>query len=609
MATKFGYVERNIENDVNWGEVGKGFADMLVAEREERQAKKDLLDDVMIKTQDALKEAPLGYNTDFNDRIIGLADNASSYLLAANKDLKSGQITPAEYMRKVQRMNSSADQIFNLSNNYNKLYEEHLNRLDDGVSGKVEQAIFEKIDNMTNFNENDFFIDSTGAIVAAPLVKGKDGITTIDPSRAMSAQAMFNLAQNFVNKVDVEAEAKKSADRLATFIKSTSTAPDYRNKGRTEIITDIRQRGDYLELKKSLIDGILSSDLSTSSVLADYIGGYDVVTKRDELSKDPAEREKQIYIDISNGKEGRAELTESQKEIAEERIGLVLEGMIDSKTMVSETAKKEYSASQISTYKKNQGIAEKNKNILNMIKNLYSGSDSQIDQAVEYFRDYFIGEKTPNVKVGRTNKGIYVDYKDANGQTNRRNIVFEGKTLIDFIETASPLLVGERDLKEAIKKANYKGEESFKEYEKEFFAEVTAAPTLKKEIDDFVSNRVDVEEDGDLEEPFSKDANDAEDGIVAHLNRKFKDVGIKFLYDGDASDGELRIEGSDLPALKIEANYTYTDGWIKYAKEIRKYIRKHMELNESQFRNILRGEGSVPEEEKITEDKSGELDG
>ena len=138
MATKFGYVERNIENDVNWGEVGKGFADMLVAEREERQAKKDLLDDAMIKTQDALKEAPLGYNTDFNDRIIGLADNASSYLLAANKDLKAGRITPAEYMRKVQRMNSSADQIFNLSNNYNKLYEEHLNRLDKNISGKVE---------------------------------------------------------------------------------------------------------------------------------------------------------------------------------------------------------------------------------------------------------------------------------------------------------------------------------------------------------------------------------------------------------------------------------------------------------------------------------------
>lgn len=354
MATKFGYVERNIENDVNWGEVGKGFADMLVSEREERQAKKDFLDDAMIKTQDELKKAPLGYNTDFNDRIIGLADNASSYLLAANKDLKAGRITPAEYMRKVQRMNSSADQIFNLSNNYNKLYEEHLNRLDSGVSGKVEQQIFEDISNMTNFNENDFFIDSTGAIVAAPLVTDKNGITTIDPSRARSAQAMFNLAQNFVNKVDVEAEAKKSADRLATYIVSESTAADYKNKGRTEAFNDIRKKPGYQELKKSLIDGILDSDLSTSSVLADYIGGYDVVTRRSELSKDPAERENQVYIDISNGREGRAELTESQQKIAEERIGLVLEGMINSEYELKETEKKEYTESQKNSYKSGQ---------------------------------------------------------------------------------------------------------------------------------------------------------------------------------------------------------------------------------------------------------------
>ena len=404
MATKFGYVERNIENDVNWGEVGKGFADMLVSEREERQAKKDLLDDAMIKTQDELKKAPLGYNTDFNDRIIGLADNASSYLLAANKDLKAGRITPAEYMRKVQRMNSSADQIFNLSNNYNKLYEEHLNRLDSGVSGKVEQQIFEDISNMTNFNENDFFIDSTGAIVAAPLVTDKNGITTIDPSRARSAQAMFNLAQNFVNKVDVEAKAKKSADRLATYIVSESTAADYKNKGRTEAFNDIRKKPGYQELKKSLIDGILDSDLSTSSVLADYIGGYDVVTRRGELSKDPAERENQVYIDISNGREGRAELTESQKKIAEERIGLVLEGMINSEYELKETEKKEYPKTPKNSNNDSGFVPNDFAKYMAM---LWYGDQDQVEKSENYLKS--LNDKIQRIK--RTPDGVSIYYK------------------------------------------------------------------------------------------------------------------------------------------------------------------------------------------------------
>jgi len=353
MATKFGYVERNIENDVNWGEVGKGFADMLVAEREERKAKKEFLDDAMIKTQDALKEAPLGYNTDFNDRIIDLASNASSYLLAANKDLKAGKLTPAEYMRKVQRMNSSADQIFTLTNNYNKLYEEHLNRMDSKppLSGAVEQAIFERIDNMTNFNENDFFIDSTGAIVAAPLVKGENGITTIDPSGALSAQAMFNLAQNFVNRLDVESEVKTAVDRLGKYIVTEQEAATYKVGGKTVTINDITQREDYSKMRESLINGILSSDLSTASVLADYIKGYDVITDEKQLSKDPAERERQVFVDISNGKEGRAVLTKSQEAAAREQVGTLIDGMIDKQYKTAETARKEYSASDKATYR------------------------------------------------------------------------------------------------------------------------------------------------------------------------------------------------------------------------------------------------------------------
>ena len=379
MATKFGYVERNIENDVNWGEVGKGFADMLVAEREERQAKKDLLDDAMIKTQDALKEAPLGYNTDFNDRIIGLADNASSYLLAANKDLKAGRITPAEYMRKVQRMNSSADQIFNLSNNYNKLYEEHLNRLDSGVSGEVEQQIFEDISNMTNFNENDFFIDSTGAIVAAPLVKGENGITTIDPSGALSAQAMFNLAQNFVNKLDVEGEVDTAVDKLGKYIVTEQEAATYKVGGKTVTISDITQREDYSKMRESLINGILDSDLNTASVLADYIRGYDVITDEKQLSKDPTERERQVFVDISNGKEGRAVLTKNQEAAAREQVGTLIDGMIDKKYTTKETARKEYNQSQKNSYKS----SELRKELAGYWNQLGWGNAKQKKEAVE----------------------------------------------------------------------------------------------------------------------------------------------------------------------------------------------------------------------------------
>jgi len=576
---------------------------MLVAEREERKAKKEFLDDAMIKTQDALKEAPLGYNTDFNDRIIGLADNASSYLLAANKDMKSGRITPAEYMRKVQRMNSSADQIFTLTNNYNELYEKHLNRMDSKppLSGAVEQAIFERIDNMTNFNENDFFIDSTGAIVAAPLVTDKNGVTTIDPSRAMSAQAMFNLAQNFVNKVDVEGEVDTAVDKLGKYIVTEQDAATYKVGGKTVTISDITQREDYSKMRESLINGILDSDLNTASVLADYIRGYDVITNEKQLSKDPAERERQVFVDISNGKEGRAVLTKNQKAAAREQVGTLIDGMIDKEYKTAETARKERrtSAADTERYLKRKGKQAKDLDILNMIKKLWSGEKSDVLEADEYFRDFFMDAKSPTVKVGRTDKGIYVDIKNAETQQiDRREIFFEGKNLQDFIEAASPLLVGERNIKEALKKANYSKEEKFSELNEDIFSEITKAPTLKKDISRYVSGLAE-------KNNMQQDLIDSAETFANTLKDSYADTGIEFEYDGDGDGGTISIVGSDL-SVKIKGNL-YTNQKKRsrdYIKSINDMIQKYMRSNESAYRDIVKGEGSVTTEEEVTEKKN-----
>ena len=456
MATKFGYVERNIENDVNWGEVGRGFADMLVAEREERKAKKEFLDDAMVKTQDALKEAPLGYNTDFNDRIIELSTNASSYLLSANKDMKAGKITPAEYMRKVQRLNSSADQIFNLSNNYNKLYEEHLNRLDEGVSGEVEQQIFEDISNMTNFNENDFFIDSTGAIVAAPLVTDKNGVTTIDPSRARSAQAMFNLAQNFIDKVDINKTTSNAVAFLGEYIDTESAAASRKAGGKTVTVSDITKRPDYEQSRAAQIDIILSSDNDIASVLADSMKskGYKVVTDVNKLSKDSSEREKQVYIDLSNGKEGMAQLTDGQKKAARDHVGNLIDSMIDKKYGETTTPKVEASWAEKQFWWNQSQDKAKDNETLNQLALLYSGkSKGDIEGAIQYFKGLSEGKIQDII---RTDDNITVVYKDAKGNIVSSSPLSYTQDFNTFVKTATAL-TGIKDATKALKSLDLSG--------------------------------------------------------------------------------------------------------------------------------------------------------
>jgi len=575
MATKFGYVERNIENDVNWGEVGRGFADMLVAEREERKAKKEFLDDAMVKTQDALKEAPLGYNTDFNDRIIELSTNASSYLLAANKDMKAGKITPAEYMRKVQRLNSSADQIFTLTNNYNKLYEEHLNRLDEDISGEVEQAIFERIDNMTNFNSHDFFIDSTGAIVAAPLVTGEDGVTTIDPSKALSAQAMFNLAQNFVNKLDVEGEVDTAVKKLGAYATTEAQTASRKAGGQTVTISDISKRDDYQDMRESLINGILDSPLNTASVLADYIRGkYKVVTDEKELSKDPAEREKQVFIDISNGKEGAAVLTEEQEKAARKQVGTLIDGMIDRTYGVTTTPKVEASWQEKQFWWNQSQDRAKDNETLNQLALLYSGkSKGDIEGAIQYFKGLSEGKIQDII---RTDDNITVVYKDAKGNIVSSSPLSYTQDFNTFVKTATAL-TGIKDATKALKSLDLSGNLNL----------LNGVPTISYFEESI--NLADIDE-RPLKVDFQKaygnfiDENITVDKSGTEIQNKLQGMGIQSEFD--AATNQIKIVESKDKATGATSGQTFILGDVMSINALDSYLRGNA-THQARFKNKL----------------------
>jgi len=384
MGTKFGYVERNLENDVNWAQVGKGFSDMLIAERDERKAKKGALDDLMTETQDSLRNnAPIGYNTDFNDRMIGLAANSSAFVLAANKDLKAGRITPEEYMRKLHRVNSSADTTFELANNFNAIYEDKLKRMDDKTSGNVEQAAFEAMSKLVDFNKHDFMIDQNGTIVAAPLITGEDGITRLDADNARSVQAIFNLAQNTVDRLDVEGDVAESVKKLGVKVLGTSVAATYSKQGMDVLIEGIKLTDpkEYEKWKAATITRMMVDNLDVASILTDYSSDYETTTDEKEWA---ANKDKFIYVDIKNGKEIQiGELTEEQKADAKN----ILDGVIESQVGTSRTEKAEskqtYSPFELEKFKQMKDKTEAKNTVATYWNQLGWGTAAQKQAAIE----------------------------------------------------------------------------------------------------------------------------------------------------------------------------------------------------------------------------------
>jgi hypothetical protein len=408
--SKYGYVERGKDAVVDWAETGFKIAQDATEEKESReQLKRDLdqaADDLSAKS----KEVPLGYNTTFNDRMMELSNQATPYLLEANKELKAGRLSPQDYMMKVNRLDESVDNVFKLSNNYNKLYEQHLERYDSGKAGEIERAIFESVDGMINFNENQFFITDDGLIATAPMIRGANGKMVPNKAAAKSSQALFNLAQNIVNKVDVEGEVKASADRLAEYVRTESAAATRSKTGLKTTVKDIRKMPEYSKLKESLIDNMLNSDLRTASVLSDYMSGYKVVTDKNKLP-DGEDRENYIYIDISNGKEAKAMLTDKQNKAAREEIGLLLEGMIDSEYGEIEEAKVEASFAEKKYWMDQNKARENAGKSMNMLGLLYSAKNEEdVSSAISHFEG--LNDNIRNIVRGDKDIKVYIYNKD-----------------------------------------------------------------------------------------------------------------------------------------------------------------------------------------------------
>ena len=451
MATSYGYVERNLENDVNWGSVGKGFSDMLIAERDERAAKKKSLDDAMMETQDGIsKNAPLGYNTDFNDRMIDFASNSSSFVLAANKDLKAGRITPEEYMRKLQRINSSADTVFGLANNFNEWYDDKLKRMDSKESGVVEQATFEIMSKLVDFNKHDFFIDKSGMVVAAPLVKGEDGITRPDTANARSVQAIFNLAQNTVNRVDVDKTIQEKIKLLGKRVVSREVAASYAAKGEQVTLEGLRYTDpdEYDKWKRAIIKEMTASDLDVASILGDYADEYEITGDAKTYDKNT-----QILLDLSEGKEVKVSLTENQKDRAFQVLSDAIDAQAGGSDIRKEIAKLEMSASDKAYYRDVAEGDKKNISDLNMVGKFYSGkTKADYDDATTYFKGL-----NPNItNIQREDDKLTVSFYDPKTQTTRFEYIPLGNSFEEFVKSAT-LLTKIKDVGSAMKRLDKAG--------------------------------------------------------------------------------------------------------------------------------------------------------
>jgi phage gpG-like protein len=181
--------------------------------------------------------------------------------------------------------------------------------MDSKESGAVEQATFEIMSKLVDFNKHDFVIDKSGMVTSAPLIKGEDGIVRPDTANTRSVQAIFNLAQNTVNRLDVDTAIQNKIKLIAKRVVSSEVAASYAREGREITTEGLRYTNpdEYKKLKAAIEKELTASDLDIASILSDYRNEYEVIGDAATYDKN-----KNILLDLS-GPEVNVTLTDEQR--------------------------------------------------------------------------------------------------------------------------------------------------------------------------------------------------------------------------------------------------------------------------------------------------------
>ena len=267
----FKYAERSAQSRVDWNEISKGMVDML---KEQTRLRNEKLDDA-VKLQGevttTLSEAPMGSDTNANQRVSEFAADAQEYSLMMNKLWRSGEMSYREYIAATNNFKTNTEGYLGQAEKYAANYEKHVERMKANENGFVQGSGVEvselaRVEDFGNFSKFTPVIDApTGSI----------GLVGEDGQRFASVSQLGVAVMATYDRLDVAGLSKQAVDQLGEI---TQVVRDGRVETRTGLLTPRDANGnptgeltEYEKAEDEIVGGILdTSDNAATSTLVDY---------------------------------------------------------------------------------------------------------------------------------------------------------------------------------------------------------------------------------------------------------------------------------------------------------------------------------------------------
>jgi hypothetical protein len=385
MSAYLGYVKQDVDSQVNWGEVGKTFTDMLSAESKRREDLKTEIDDNTRTDLEKLANIPKGSSEEYNKWTTDAADKISQARLLQVKELKAGRLSLKDYNNYRQNTVSGVNNMVATVKSYNAWYEEGMKRAESKEAGAAELWKNSLLESM-KFRDTipNIALDGTMS-VTKKVMNPKTGLMEVstNPADAFTFSSMLDFGKKKFNRF----KAKETLDDLSKVVGQYTKAL---NQGNVETRTSVFQKdakGNFINPQVDAIKNQVKSSIANPndamSVLVDFKGTtpsgepYEFTLDADDPRLKGAGRDNIILLDKATM---NPQLTANQLKRAED---IMIEGLM-SRSDVIETPR-EIPTTQSKSLTSAEIEADEKKNIytgyLQDIKTLSTGSSSEF-QAV-----------------------------------------------------------------------------------------------------------------------------------------------------------------------------------------------------------------------------------
>ena len=270
MATAYKYVERQVDDQINWAEVTSNLTNTLKEEGRVRQEKKTAIDDASREYAKILNNVPVGENTELNKFALNAASDLQQQMLMQTTLLKSGQLDPRQYTIMRQNLTDGTDQAFSLFQNYNAEYDKKMAMMDPNLPPNERASAMQtwqmsELEGFGNFKNSKLVINpNTGLMSMAKMVP--DPNFTGDPvnspmvpdmNNLQSVQALENRLKGTVTQYDVMGAADTYLDSLGEDKRAVITGLGQKYTSATiKTISDAtaKQKGSWKSMSTKELD-------------------------------------------------------------------------------------------------------------------------------------------------------------------------------------------------------------------------------------------------------------------------------------------------------------------------------------------------------------------